>query len=92
VTCMGMFGGGLWRIIEGAGAGLPVVELLRSIVGSRVMACIADELDPTAPGADSVLIRYPNEVAAGEAGRDDRLGDETLAARVGEPDCRSKLA
>jgi len=69
----------------------------RRTMGSRAMACIADELAPTAPGADSVLIRYPNDEADGDAGLDERLGEVvrlTLTARVGEPEklCLSRLA
>jgi hypothetical protein len=54
------------------------------------MACIAEELAPIDDaGADSVRTREPNEVVDGEAGRDDRLGDDepllTLTDLVGDP-------
>lgn len=90
VTCIGRVGGGLHKTDGSVRSGEGGDEPRRTWLLSRVMACIADELAPTAGGTDSVRTRAPNEVVDGEAGRDDRLGDEdplfTLTDLVGESD------
>ena len=49
MTCMGMLGGGLQRTEVSISTGIRG--------GSRAMACIANELDPTEGGAEPVLTR-----------------------------------
>jgi hypothetical protein len=99
---MGAVGGGLQSTDGSGNEGDVGEEPRRTGAWSRVMACIAEELAPTEAGADSVLIRAPKEVIDGEAGREDRLGDDgpllTLTDLVGDPSpsyavlCRCRLA